>query len=103
MGIAFGGRETFVFDPYGRVLNPQLRTYRPLHYGEQPEYIIEFVETPHVIAPYGARGAGEHGLLGMPAALGNCLSAALGVQLNQLPLIPERLWRTQEGWKDDTV
>lgn len=46
MGIAFGGRETFVFDSYGRVLNPQLRTYRPLHYGEQPEYIIEFVETP---------------------------------------------------------
>lgn len=103
MGIAFGGRETFVFDSYGRVLNPQLRTYRPLHYGEQPEYIIEFVETPHVIAPYGARGGGEHGLLGMPAALGNCLSAALGVQLNQLPLIPEQLWRTQEGWKDDTV
>ncbi len=29
MGIAFGGRETFVFDSYGRVLNPQLRTYRP--------------------------------------------------------------------------
>ncbi len=59
MGIAFGGRETFVFDPYGRVLNPQLRTYRPLHYGERPEYIIEFVETPHVIAPYGARGGGN--------------------------------------------
>lgn len=93
MGIAFGGRETFVFDDYGRVLNPQLRTYRPLHYGEQPEYIIEFVETPHLAAPYGARGAGEHGLLGMPAALGNCLSSALGVQLNKLPLVPEQLWR----------
>ncbi|MBS4224299.1 xanthine dehydrogenase family protein molybdopterin-binding subunit [Lederbergia citrea] len=97
MGIAFGGRETFVFDSYGRVLNPQLRTYRPLRYGEQPEYIIEFVETPHLSAPYGARGVGEHGLIGMPAALGNCLSTALGVQLNHLPLIPELLWRTKEG------
>lgn len=95
MGIAFGGRETFVFDQYARVLNPQLRTYRPLHFGEQPEYLIDFIETPHVAAPYGARGVGEHGLLGMPAALGNALSAALGVQLAELPLIPELLWRTK--------
>ena len=47
MGIAFGGRETFVFDEYGRVLNPQLRTYRPLRYGEQPNYVVDFIETPH--------------------------------------------------------
>ena len=36
MGLAFAGRETFVFDDLGRVLNPQLRTYRPIHYGENP-------------------------------------------------------------------
>lgn len=103
MGIAFGGRETFVFDEKGRVLNPQLRTYRPLHYGEQPEYVVEFVETPHLAGPYGSRGVGEHGLIGMPAALGNCLSAALGVQLNHLPLIPEQLWRASRGMKNATV
>ncbi|MBP0726685.1 xanthine dehydrogenase family protein molybdopterin-binding subunit [Bacillus sp. RG28] len=97
MGIAFGGRETFVFDEYGRILNPQLRTYRPLRFGEEPEFIVEFVETPDVSAPYGARAAGEHGLLGMPAALGNCLSKGLGVQLNSLPLIPELLWRAKQG------
>jgi CO/xanthine dehydrogenase Mo-binding subunit len=99
MGIAFAGRETFVFDEYGRVLNPQLRTYRPLRYGEEPDYIIDFIETPHLAAPYGARGAGEHGLLGMPAALANCLSVGLGVQLQHLPLIPEQLWRIREGVK----
>ena len=84
MGIAFAGRETFYFDEGGRVLNPQLRTYRPLRFGEQPEYICEFIETPHLDGPYGARGAGEHGLLGMPAALGNSLSLAAGVELNRL-------------------
>lgn len=103
MGIAFGGRETFVFDDYGRVLNPQIRTYQPLRYGEQPKYVIDFVETPHLAAPYGARGVGEQGLLGMPAALGNCLSTALGVQLNSLPLIPEQLWRMSNGVKNDPV
>ncbi len=96
MGLAFGGRETFRFDEFGRVLNSQLRTYRPLRYGEHPEYVVDFVVTPQIDAAYGARGAGEHGILGMPAALGNALSIAAGVKLNELPLIPELIWRTKE-------
>jgi CO/xanthine dehydrogenase Mo-binding subunit len=99
MGLAFGGRETFYFDDLGRVLNPQLRTYRPLRYGEHPEYLCEFVETPQLDAPYGARGLGEHGLLGMPASLGNSLSLAAGVPLNMLPLLPELIWERKEGGK----
>ena len=97
MGIAFAGRETFYFDALGRVLNPQLRTYRPLRYGEHPIYEVDFIETPQVDAPYGARGVGEHGLLGMPAALGNSLSAALSANVNQLPLLPELLWKIKNG------
>ncbi|WP_372631416.1 xanthine dehydrogenase family protein molybdopterin-binding subunit [Cohnella sp.] len=95
MGLGFAGRETFVFDSKGKILNPQLRNYIPPRYGEHPEYAVEFVETPHIDAPYGARGIGEHGLIGMPAALGNALSLAAGVQLNKLPLVPERIWRTK--------
>lgn len=96
MGLSFAGRETFIFDQHARVLNPQLRTYQPIRYGEQPEYIVDFVETPQIDAPYGARGVGEHGLIGMPAALANALSAALQVDLHHLPLTPELLWRTKE-------
>ncbi|MEH7392838.1 xanthine dehydrogenase family protein molybdopterin-binding subunit [Bacillus sp. JJ1474] len=97
MGLSFGGRETFVFDSIGRVLNHQFRTYRPIRFGEHPEYIVDFVETPQIDAPFGARGVGEHGLIGMPAALGNSLSAALSTPINYLPLIPELLWRMKEG------
>ena len=97
MGLAFGGRETFYFDDIGRVVNPQLRTYRPLRYGENPEYICAFVETPQLDAPYGGRGLGEHGLIGMPAALANSLSFAAGVPLNQLPLLPELIWKSVKG------
>ncbi|WP_218197375.1 hypothetical protein, partial [Pseudomonas sp. 2995-1] len=75
---------------------PRLRTYRPVHYGEQPEYVVEFVETPHIDAPFGARGAGEQGLLGMPAALANSLSLAANVELHHLPLIPVSIWREKE-------
>lgn len=95
MGLAFAGRETFVFDDLGRVLNPQLRTYRPIHYGENPNYQVDFVKTPQIDAPYGARGVGEHGLLGMPAALANSLSTAAGVELTELPLTPELIWKSK--------
>jgi CO/xanthine dehydrogenase Mo-binding subunit len=96
MGLAFAGRETFYFDQYGRVLNPQLRTYRPLHYGENPYYSVGFVERPALDGPYGARGIGELGLMGMPGALGNALSLASGVPLQHLPLIPELIWKAKE-------
>ncbi|MDQ0337886.1 CO/xanthine dehydrogenase Mo-binding subunit [Caldalkalibacillus uzonensis] len=97
MGISFAAKETFVFDTEGRVLNPRLRTYKTLHYGEHPEYVIDFIETPHVDAPYGARGVGEHGLIGMPAALANSLSVAAGVPVNHLPLTPETIWKAKKG------
>ncbi len=97
MGLAFAGRETFYFNEDGRVLNPQLRTYRPLHFPEKPEYLVDFVLTPQLDAPYGARGVGEHGLMGMPGALGNALSIAAGVSLRHLPLTPELIWKTKEG------
>jgi CO/xanthine dehydrogenase Mo-binding subunit len=99
MGLAFAGRETFYFDDLGRVLNPQLRTYRPLRYGENPEYLVGFVETPQLDGPYGARGVGEHGLMGMPGALGNALSTAAGVSLHHLPLLPELIWKAKEAAK----
>ncbi|MFB5195731.1 xanthine dehydrogenase family protein molybdopterin-binding subunit [Neobacillus sp. KR4-4] len=103
MGLAFAGRETFYFDELGRVLNPQLRTYRPLRYGENPEYLVGFVETPQLDGPYGARGVGEHGLMGMPAALGNALSTAAGVSLHHLPLIPELIWKAKEAQKNASL
>jgi CO/xanthine dehydrogenase Mo-binding subunit len=97
MGLGFANRETFLFDNRGVVLNPTLRDYNLIRYGENPEYTVEFVENPCRDAPYGARALGEHGLIGMPAALASALSRAAGVPLNRLPLFPEMIWRTKRG------
>lgn len=94
MGLSFASREAFLFNDKGAILNPQFRTYKLIRYGEQPQYFVDFVETPHLEAPYGLRGIGEHGLIGMPAALANSLTIAAGVELNHLPLTPEMIWRT---------
>ncbi|HOR85917.1 MAG TPA: xanthine dehydrogenase family protein molybdopterin-binding subunit [Bacillota bacterium] len=97
MGLSFAGREAFLFTENGIVQNKQLRTYNIIRFGENPEYLVDFVETPHMEGPYGARGIGEYGVIGMPAALANSLSCAAQVPLNQLPLIPELIWKTKEG------
>jgi len=97
MGLSFASREKFDFSNEGEVLNPQLRTYHLLRFGENPEYFVDFVETPFLDSPYGIRGLGEHGIIGMPAALANSLSNAMGIELTTLPLTPEKLWRSKNG------
>jgi CO/xanthine dehydrogenase Mo-binding subunit len=97
MGLGIATREAFMFNDLGIVQNNQLRTYKLISFDENPEFIVDFIETPQIDAAYGGRGIGEHGLIGMPAALGNALSLASGVDLNQLPLIPETIWRIKGG------
>ncbi|MFC4619973.1 xanthine dehydrogenase family protein molybdopterin-binding subunit [Camelliibacillus cellulosilyticus] len=97
IGLSFAARESLAFDRNGRVLNPNLRGYKLTRFGEDPVYVVDFIETPNVDGPYGARGIGEYGVIGMPAALANALSAAAGVELNQLPLAPELIWRAIRG------
>ncbi|TCP29492.1 xanthine dehydrogenase molybdenum binding subunit apoprotein [Scopulibacillus darangshiensis] len=99
MGLSYASREGFIFDKYGRVLNNQFRTYKLLRYGENPEYKVGFVHTPSRETAYGLRGIGEHGVIGMPAALASSLSRACGVPLNFLPLLPEKIWRATMGGK----
>jgi len=100
LGLSFASRESFIFNDNGIIQNPELRTYKIFHCGENPEYIVDFVETPQMDAPYGARGIGEHGVIGMPAALANSLSAAVQVPLNFMPLLPEFIWKTKRGVKE---
>jgi CO/xanthine dehydrogenase Mo-binding subunit len=103
MGLSFASREGFVYSDKGLVQNHQLRTYKTIRYGEHPKYLVEFVETPFEDGPYGARGIGEYGVIGMPAALSNALTLAAGVDCNQLPLVPETIWKLKRGRRDDTV
>jgi len=97
LGLSFASREAFLFSNLGVIQNDSLRNYKPMRYGENPEYIVGFIETPNLEGPYGARGVGEYGVIGMPSALANSLSIAANVQLNQLPLMPELIWKTKKG------
>jgi CO/xanthine dehydrogenase Mo-binding subunit len=94
MGVSMASREAFSYDSAGVPQAPTLRTYKLMHIGQEPDYRVDFVETPELESPYGVRSFSEHGIIGIPAALANALSAAFGKEFTFLPLTPERLWRT---------
>lgn len=102
MGISMASREDYYYDENGTLSTPNLRTYKLLHIGQEPLYNVDFVETPQEGSPYGVRSFSEHGIIGIPAALGNALSAALHREINVLPLTPETLWKACTGGTDDT-
>ncbi|MGE5578974.1 MAG: xanthine dehydrogenase family protein molybdopterin-binding subunit [Bacillota bacterium] len=95
MGLGLATRESFEYSPEAAVQNTSLRTYKLLRFGGHPEYVAEFVETPQVDAPFGARAIGEHGIIGIPAALANALSAAAQVELDSRPISPETIWKAR--------
>lgn len=97
MGISLSSRESYTYNHDGRLGSPTLRTYKLLHIGQEPDYRIEFVETPQEDSPYGTRSISEHGTIGIPAALANALANAGGKTVNSLPLTPESLWNKTEG------
>lgn len=95
MGLSLASSEGFIYDCNGVIQNANLRAYRLMRVSEQPEYLVEFIETPNIEGPYGARGLGEHGILGIPAALANALSSAAGVDLSSFPLTSEAIWKAK--------
>lgn len=100
MGFGLATREEFVYDENAVLEDTSIRTYKVMHFGEQPEYIVDFVETPQEDAPFGARGIGEHGILGIPAAFADAIQLATGKEFNKVPILPELIWKTvTEGKK----
>ncbi len=103
MGLGYGVRERSLYGQGGKRENPQLRSYHLMRLGENPEYLVGFIETPHKIGPYGMRGIGEHGIIGIPAALANALSSAAQVELNSTPLTPEAIWKAKKVETNDPL
>lgn len=97
MGIGYGTREEFIYDNNAIVQNTSFRTYKMMRYGETPDYLIDFVETPFLDAPYGARGLAEHGIIGISGAIANAISLAAQIDIKELPITPELIWRKRTG------
>ncbi len=102
-GLGLATREIYHYDTKAELKDTSFRTYKIMHFNENPEYYAEFIETPNLSGPYGARGLAEHSVLGMPPALANALGKAAGIQLDTLPITFESVWDMAENKRSNNA
>jgi carbon-monoxide dehydrogenase large subunit len=94
-GIGQALYEQVVYDEDGQLLTGSLLDYALPLARQLPDFITAFVETPSPTNPLGAKGIGEAGCLGAPAAVVNAVLdalAPLGIRHIDMPLTPEKVW-----------
>ena len=90
MGMGYALTEEMIVEK-GIVLNPSFHDYKLLTAGDIPGIHFYPVETNDDAGPYGAKGIGEAPLIPVAPAIVNAVSDALGVELNFLPITPEKV------------
>jgi carbon-monoxide dehydrogenase large subunit len=99
-GIAGALFEQVSYDAAGQPLAPSLMEYKVPTASEIPDIAIHHLETPCAFTANGAKGAGEGGTIGAPAAVLNAVNDALrdtGVELDDTPIARESVYRALEG------
>ena len=92
MGIGAALHEELKFTEEGNAVNPSFRKYRfPTIKDAPAKQTVEFVETPGEIGPFGARGVGEHPLVGVAPAILNAIYDAIGVDFYEIPVTKEKI------------
>jgi len=92
LGVGMALIEEIVFDG-GRVLNPTFLDYKLPTLVDMPETESVIVESGADEGPYGAKGIGESATAPVPAAVGNAVFDATGVQMKHLPIRAEKVYR----------
>ncbi|MGO1583844.1 MAG: xanthine dehydrogenase family protein molybdopterin-binding subunit, partial [Actinomycetaceae bacterium] len=88
MGIGMALHEKSELDPrFGHVVNHDLAGYHVPVSADMPEIDVSWLdEEDPASGPLGARGIGEIGIVGVPAAIANAAFHATGVRVRDLPL-----------------
>ena len=95
-GIAGALYEEIRYDEEGNILTTSLMDFLPPTMAEIPNIEIHHLETISDATITGAKGLGEGGTIGAPAAIANAVADALRpleVEIDELPITPARLRR----------
>ena len=105
-GLGAALSEDLIYDPdTGQLVSGSMLDYFAPMAADVPPIELLHTEIPSPVTPFGVRGVGEVGTIPPAAALANALCDALsdfGVELSQLPLTPESVWRALESAKSST-
>jgi putative selenate reductase molybdopterin-binding subunit len=86
--------EEMRYDQDGRARERDLRTYHIFQADEMPELETVFVETFEPSHPFGVKAVAEIPMDGVAPAVGNAVVDACGADVDEIPLTPERVWRS---------
>ncbi|MCP5266202.1 MAG: xanthine dehydrogenase family protein [Burkholderiaceae bacterium] len=95
-GIGGAMLEECLYDENGQMLNGSMADYLVPMSTEMPDIDVLHVETPTQTSELGAKGAGEAGTAGAPAAVMNAINdalAPLGANVSEQPFTPARILR----------
>ena len=96
-GLGTATCEGYIYDQKGHLLNPSFTDNKIPTARDVPLKVEAIaVETPQIDGPYGARGVGEHSMIGVAAALGNAIQHATGAELTHMPIRYEDVWRAMQ-------
>jgi len=93
-GIGNALLEEIIYDENGSILTANLADYMPPTAREIPPIELHHIETPSVNSITKAKGLGEGGTIGAPAAVLNAINDALapfGAQIDEMPATPQRI------------
>jgi carbon-monoxide dehydrogenase large subunit len=93
-GIGAALFEECLYGPDGQLLNGNMADYLAPMAGEMPDIVCAHIETPTLQSQLGAKGVGEAGTAGAPAAVMNAINdalAPLGARVTRMPFTPERI------------
>lgn len=100
MGLGHTLMEHIILDDRGRIQNLGALDYRIPTSKDLPLQMSSLmVENGDGPGPYGAKGAGEGGLMPTAPAIASAVAEATGAVIHDLPLTPERVWREIERHK----
>lgn len=97
-GLGTAVCEGYIYDEQGHLLNPSFTDNKIPTARDLPlEVEAIAIETPQIDGPYGARGVGEHSMIGVAAALGNAIQHATRAELTHMPIRSEDVWRAMQN------
>ena len=85
--------EEMRYDEKGNAIEHDLDRYHIFRADEMPELETIFVETFEPSHPFGVKAVAEIPMDGVAPAVGNAILDAIGVNIDDNPVTPEKVWR----------
>ena len=90
-GMGWALNEEYIYTQEGQLDNPGFLDYRMPVASDVPMVDCKIVEVPNPLHPFGLRGVGEVPVVPTMAAVGNAITAAIGIRPTSLPMSPPKL------------